>query len=575
MKNNLIKGIPASPGIAIGKAFLYKEANLEILEKSILSKEEELERLIKGREIAKKQLEEIKESTLKKLGKDKADIFEGHITLLEDEELFSEIESKISDKKCTAEFALNEAIDEYANMLANLEDAYFKERAGDLRDIGRRWLYGVINAQIVDLSKLKPETIIIARELNPSDTAQINLENVLAFVTEIGGKTAHSSIMARSLELPAVVGVGTVLEDLEDNQILIVDALKGEIIVDPDEETLKIYREKREDFLKEKEELKALKDKEAISKDGIKIDVWGNIGSPNDLKGIISNGGFGIGLYRTEFLFMEKDSFPTEDEQFEAYKIVAEGLKGYPVTIRTMDIGGDKSLPYMELPQEENPFLGWRAIRVCLDRQEILKTQFRALLRASKYGQIKIMLPMIMDIEEVRKAKAIFESCKEELREEGIEFDEKIMLGIMVETPAVAFRAKYFAKECDFFSIGTNDLTQYTLAVDRGNEKISNLYDTYNPAVLQAIKMLIDGAHEGGIKISMCGEFAGDENAVAILFGMGLDAFSMSGISIPRVKRILMKLDKKECENLVERILLLSTAKEIKNKVQEFMKNIG
>ena len=575
MKNNLIKGIPASPGIAIGKAFLYKENNLEILEKSILSKEEELERLIKGREVAKKQLEEIKENTLKKLGKDKADIFEGHITLLEDEELFSEIDSKISEKKCSAEFALSEAIEEYANMLANLEDAYFKERAGDLRDIGKRWLYGVMNVQVADLSKLEPETIIVARELNPSDTAQINLENVLAFVTEIGGKTAHSSIMARSLELPAVVGVGAVLEDLEDNQIIIVDALNGEVIVNPDEETLKIYREKRENFLKEKEELKALKDKEAVSKDGTKVDVWGNIGSPNDLKGIISNGGFGIGLYRTEFLFMEKDSFPTEDEQFEAYKIVAEGLKGYPVTIRTMDIGGDKSLPYMELPQEENPFLGWRAIRVCLDRQEILKTQFRALLRASKYGQIKIMLPMIMDIEEVRKAKAIFENCKKELREEGIEFDEKIMLGIMVETPAVAFRAKHFAKECDFFSIGTNDLTQYTLAVDRGNEKIANLYDTYNPAVLQAIKMLIDGAHEGGIKISMCGEFAGDENAVAILFGMGLDSFSMSGISIPRVKRILMKLDKKECEKLVERILELSTASEIKNEVKEFMKNIA
>ena len=575
MKNNLIKGIPASPGIAIGKAFLYKENNLEILEKSILSKEEELERLIKGREVAKKQLEEIKENTLQKLGKDKADIFEGHITLLEDEELFSEIDSKISEKKCTAEFALSEAIEEYANMLANLEDAYFKERAGDLRDIGKRWLYGIMNIQVVDLSKLEPETIIVARELNPSDTAQINLENVLAFVTEIGGKTAHSSIMARSLELPAVVGVGTVLENLEDNQILIVDALNGEVIVNPDAETLKIYREKRESFLKEKEELKALKDKEAVSKDGTKVDVWGNIGSPNDLKGIISNGGFGIGLYRTEFLFMEKDSFPTEDEQFEAYKIVAEGLKGYPVTIRTMDIGGDKSLPYMELPQEENPFLGWRAIRVCLDRQEILKTQFRALLRASKYGQIKVMLPMIMDIEEVRKTRAIFENCKKELREEGIEFDEKIMLGIMVETPAVAFRAKHFAKECDFFSIGTNDLTQYTLAVDRGNEKIANLYDTYNPAVLQAIKMLIDGAHDGGIKISMCGEFAGDENAVAILFGMGLDSFSMSGISIPRVKRILMKLDKKECEKLVERILELSTASEIKNEVKEFMKNIA
>ena len=567
----LIKGIAASPGIAIGKAFLYKETKLEIVEKSSLTKEEEIERLLKGREIAKAQLEEIKENTLKKLGKDKADIFEGHITLLEDEELMSEIDSKISSEKYTAEFALNEAIDEYATMLGNLEDAYFKERAGDLRDIGKRWLYGVMNTKVVDLSKLEPETIIVARELNPSDTAQINLENVLAFVTEIGGKTAHSSIMARSLELPAVVGVGAILEKLEDNQIIIVDAVKGEVLVDPNEETIKEYQAKRENFLKEKEELKKLKDKEAISKDGIKVDVWGNIGSPNDVKGILSNGGFGIGLYRTEFLFMEKDSFPTEDEQFEAYKVVAEAMNGYPVTIRTMDIGGDKSLPYMELPQEENPFLGWRAIRVCLDRQEILRTQFKALLRASKYGQIKIMLPMIMDIEEVRKAKKIFEECKAELREKGIEFDEKIMLGIMVETPAVAFRAKSFAKECDFFSIGTNDLTQYTLAVDRGNEMIANLYDTYNPAVLQAIKMLIDGAHAGGIKISMCGEFAGDENAVALLFGMGLDAFSMSGISIPRVKRVMSKLNKKDCEALVEKILDFTTAEEIKKEVKQFM----
>ena len=570
----LIKGIAASPGIAIGKAFLYKETKLEIVEKSSLTKEEEIERLLKGREIAKAQLEEIKENTLKKLGKDKADIFEGHITLLEDEELMSEIDSKISSEKYTAEFALNEAIDEYATMLGNLEDAYFKERAGDLRDIGKRWLYGVMNTKVVDLSKLEPETIIVARELNPSDTAQINLENVLAFVTEIGGKTAHSSIMARSLELPAVVGVGAILEKLEDNQIIIVDAVKGEVLVNPNEETIKEYQAKRESFLKEKEELKKLKDKEAISKDGIKVDVWGNIGSPNDVKGILSNGGFGIGLYRTEFLFMEKDSFPTEDEQFEAYKVVAEAMNGYPVTIRTMDIGGDKSLPYMELPQEENPFLGWRAIRVCLDRQEILRTQFKALLRASKYGQIKIMLPMIMDIEEVRKAKKIFEECKAELREKGIEFDEKIMLGIMVETPAVAFRAKSFAKECDFFSIGTNDLTQYTLAVDRGNEMIANLYDTYNPAVLQAIKMLIDGAHAGGIKISMCGEFAGDENAVALLFGMGLDAFSMSGISIPRVKRVMSKLNKKDCEALVEKILDFTTAEEIKKEVKQFMGNL-
>ena len=572
--NRIITGIAASPGIAIGKVFLYKNSNFEIFEKSKLTKEEEIARLIKGREIAKAQLEEIKENTLVKLGKDKADIFEGHITLLEDEELFSEIDSKISENNYTAEFALNEAIDEYATMLGNLEDAYFKERAGDLRDIGKRWLYGVANQEIVDLSKLQPETIIVAKELNPSDTAQINLDNVLAFVTEIGGKTAHSSIMARSLELPAVVGVGAILDTLQAEQTIIVDAIKGEVIVDPNEETLKLYSEKREKVLREKEELKVLREKEAISKDGYKVDVWGNIGSPKDVKGIISNGGFGVGLYRTEFLFMDKDSFPTEDEQFEAYKIVAEELAGYPVTIRTMDIGGDKSLPYMELPKEENPFLGWRAIRVCLDRQEILRTQFKALLRASKYGKIKIMLPMIIDIEEVRKAKKILEECKAELREKGIEFDENIMLGIMVETPAVAFRAKYFSRECDFFSIGTNDLTQYTLAVDRGNEQIANLYDTYNPAVLQAIKMLIDGAHAGGINISMCGEFAGDENAVPLLFGMGLDSFSMSGISIPKVKKIMMKLTKVDCEKLVEDALELSTAEEIKKLVKEFVSKL-
>ena len=380
--------------------------------------------------------------------------------------------------------------------------------------------------------------------------------------------------MARSLELPAVVGVGAILDTLQAEQTIIVDAIKGEVIVDPNEETLKLYSEKREKVLREKEELKVLREKEAISKDGYKVDVWGNIGSPKDVKGIISNGGFGVGLYRTEFLFMDKDSFPTEDEQFEAYKIVAEELAGYPVTIRTMDIGGDKSLPYMELPKEENPFLGWRAIRVCLDRQEILRTQFKALLRASKYGKIKIMLPMIIDIEEVRKAKKILEECKAELREKGIEFDENIMLGIMVETPAVAFRAKYFSRECDFFSIGTNDLTQYTLAVDRGNEQIANLYDTYNPAVLQAIKMLIDGAHAGGINISMCGEFAGDENAVPLLFGMGLDSFSMSGISIPKVKKIMMKLTKADCEKLVEDALELSTAEEIKKLVKEFVSKL-
>ncbi|MDD7411381.1 phosphoenolpyruvate--protein phosphotransferase [Fusobacterium gastrosuis] len=572
--NRVINGIAASPGVAIGKIFIYRDIKLNYAEKSLISKEKEIERLILGREIAKKQLEEIRDNTLLKMGKDKAAIFDGHITLLEDEDLFTEINDKINSENNTAEYALNEAIEEYASMLANLEDTYFKERAGDLRDIGKRWLYGVANVNVIDLSKLPPESIIVAKELNPSDTAQLNLENVLAFVTEIGGKTAHSSIMARSLELPAVVGVGELLDSITSEENIIVDALNGKVIINPDKENLKIYTEKRNAYLREKEELKELKDKEAISKDGVKIDIWGNIGSPKDVKGVLSNGGFGIGLYRTEFLFMDKESFPTEDEQFEAYKEVAIAMGTHPVTIRTMDIGGDKSLPYMELPKEENPFLGWRAIRVCLDRTEILKTQFRALLRASKYGNIKIMLPMIMDVNEIRKSKEIFEECKKELREEGVEFNETVMLGIMVETPAVAFRAKYFAKECDFFSIGTNDLTQYTLAVDRGNEKIANLYDSYNPAVLQAIKLLIDGAHEGGIKISMCGEFAGDENAVALLFGMGLDAFSMSGISIPRIKKILKNLDSKKCQKLVEEVLEFSTADEVKEKVKNFMNNL-
>lgn len=572
--DRIISGIAASPGVALGKIFVYRDIKLNYSEKSVISNEKEISRLINGREIAKKQLEEIRDNTLIKMGKDKAAIFDGHITLLEDEDLFSEINEKINNDGKTAEFALNEAIEEYANMLANLEDTYFKERAGDLRDIGKRWLYGVANIEVTDLSKLPSNSIIVAKELNPSDTAQLNLENVLAFVTEIGGKTAHSSIMARSLELPAVVGLGDLLDTLQDGVQIIVDALEGKVLINPSDKNISLYQAKREKYLKEKEELKELKDKEAISKDNKKVDIWGNIGSPKDVKGVLDNGGFGIGLYRTEFLFMDKDSFPTEDEQFEAYKEVAQAMNGQPVTIRTMDIGGDKSLPYMELPKEENPFLGWRAIRVCLDRTDILKTQFRALLRASKFGQIKIMLPMIMDITEIKKARIIFEECKKELKDEKVEFDEDILLGIMVETPAVAFRAKHFAKECDFFSIGTNDLTQYTLAVDRGNERIADLYDSYNPAVLQAIKNLIDGAHESGIKISMCGEFAGDENAIAILFGMGLDAFSMSGISIPRVKKIIKKLDTKECEKLVEKVLELNTADEIKKEVKVFMENL-
>lgn len=574
MERKFIKGIDASPGIAIGKVFLYQENELLITKESSKTIEEEKQRLILGQEKTKKQLEAIKERTLLTLGKDKADIFDGHITLLEDEDLLEEINDLLEEGEITAEFALKTQIEEYCKMLSNLEDAYLRERAADLQDIGKRWLYNVAEVAIVDLSSLPADTVIVAKDLTPSDTAQVDLENVLAFVTEIGGKTAHSSIMARSLELPAVVGTGNICSLVNNGEMIIVDALAGEIILNPTQEELESYQEKQRKFLQEKEMLKQLQHKAAISKDGVEVGVWCNIGSPKDVKGVLNNGGQGIGLYRTEFLFMNNDRFPTEEEQFEAYKEVAMALEGKPVTIRTMDIGGDKSLPYMELPKEENPFLGWRAIRVCLDRIEILETQFKALLRASAFGTIKIMLPMIMDITEIRRAKALLEKCKAELKEKGIAFDEKIPLGIMVETPAVAFRAKYFAKEVDFFSIGTNDLTQYTLAVDRGNENISHLYDSYNPAVLQAIQASIEGAHEAGIQISMCGEFAGDEKATALLFGMGLDAFSMSAISVPRIKQNILRLEKASATALVNRVMSCATSEEVMQEIKNFQENL-
>lgn len=570
--SKIVKGIEASPGIAIGKVFLYQEQELVIDSKRKCDADCEKERLLNGREKSKEQLLKIREKTAQKLGEDKAAIFDGHITLLEDEDLFDEVVDIIEDEEICAESALQRGIDDYCDMLANLEDEYLRERAADLRDIGKRWLYNVAGVEILDLGSLPPNTVIAAKDLTPSDTAQIDLQNVVAFITEIGGKTAHSSIMARSLELPAVVGTGNICSLVKSGDNVIVDALKGDIIINPTAEEVAKYQEKREAFFAEKELLKQLKDKEAISKDGVKVGAWANIGSPKDIDGVLRNGAQGIGLYRTEFLFMNNDRFPTEDEQFEAYKIVAEKMEGKPVTIRTMDIGGDKSLPYMQLPKEENPFLGWRAIRVCLDRPEILKTQFRALLRASAFGYIKIMLPMIMDITEIRRARVILEECKAELRAEGAKFDENIALGIMVETPAVAFRARSFAEEVDFFSIGTNDLTQYTLAVDRGNENISHLYNTYNPTVLEAIRMAIKGAHEAGITISMCGEFAGDENATAILFGMGLDAFSMSAISVPRIKKNIMALEKAKCEALVEEVMAQKTPEEVLAIVKKFNK---
>ena len=559
-----LKGIAASPGIAIGNVFLYEEVELVFNQGKIADSEAEIKKLLEARNKTKAQLEDLAEKTREKLGDSKAEIFEGHITLLEDDDLFEEVSDKITDEGMSAEKALNEGIEEYCAMISALEDEYLRERAADLKDIGGRWLKNLLGVEIFDLGALPKDTIVVAKDLTPSDTAQLNLDNVLAFVTEIGGKTAHSAIMARSLELPAIVGTKDILGVLKDNEKVIVDALEGDVIIEPSSDEVEAYTNKLKVFLDEKEELKKLKEIKPITTDGHEVKLWANIGSPADLDGVLKNGAEGIGLYRTEFLFMNNDRQPTEDEQFEAYKTVVERMEGKPVTIRTMDIGGDKALPYMKLPEELNPFLGYRALRVCLDRKDMFKTQLRALLRASAFGTLKIMFPMVISLDEIRNSKKLLEECKAELKEEGLDFDENIAVGIMVETPAVAARAKYFAKEVDFFSIGTNDLTQYTLAVDRGNEMISELYDTYNPAVLELIKLTVEGAHEAGIAVSMCGEFAGDEDATDLLIGIGLDALSMSAISIPRIKKNVIAANSAKCQEFAKKALSLDTASEIK-----------
>ena len=571
-----ITGIAVSPGIAIGKVYLFEKKEIEINKCPCKNPEEEKTKLIEARDKTKEQLQKIRENTAKKVSEEKAAIFDAHITLLEDEDLLQEVNDIITDEKVSADYALSRGIEVYRQILSDVQDEYLRERAGDLADIADRWIRNILGETIVELSDIPKNSIIIARDLTPSDTANLNLENTLGFITEIGGRTSHTSIMARSLEIPAVVGIGSIIKDIKaiktkSDISIIVNGNTGGVIIEPSEKSIEECEKLKVEFDKNRALLKEFAHRDAISKDGTKIRVYANIGSPADLGGALKNGADGIGLYRTEFLFMENTDFPTEEEQFKAYKEVVEAMSGHTVTIRTMDIGGDKHLPYLDMPVEENPALGWRALRICLDRQSIIKTQFRALLRASAFGKVKIMLPMIVSLEELRKAKAIFNDCKLELMKENVAFNETLELGIMIETPSVVFKSESFARESDFFSIGTNDLTQYTLAADRGNEKIASICDPYNPSVLIAIKMAIDGAHSSGIIISMCGELAGDLLAVPLLFGLGLDVFSMSAISIPEVKKMIISLDKPECAMLAKRVLSLSTSEEVKAELLRFM----
>ena len=569
----MISGILASPGIAIGKALLLQEDEIVLNTHKISDDqvEAEVQRFYDARDKSSTQLESIKQKALETFGEEKEAIFEGHIMLLEDEELEEEILALIKDEKLHADNAIHTVIEEQASALESLDDEYLKERATDIRDIGSRFVKNALGINIVSLSDISEQVILVAYDLTPSETAQINLDYVLGFACDIGGRTSHTSIMARSLELPAIVGTNDITKKVRNGDTLILDAMNNKIVVNPSAAELEEAKNVQAQVLAEKEELAKLKDLPAETTDGHRVEVCGNIGTVKDCDGIIRNGGEGVGLYRTEFLFMDRTALPTEEEQYEAYKEVAEAMHGEPVIIRTMDIGGDKDLPYMDLPQEMNPFLGWRAVRISLDRREILRDQLRGILRASAHGKLRVMFPMIISVEEIRELKNAIEGYKAELREEGLAFDENIEIGVMVETPAAAAIAHHLAKEVAFFSIGTNDLTQYTLAVDRGNEMISHLYNPLSPAVLTVIKQVIDASHAEGKWTGMCGELAGDERATLLLLGMGLDEFSMSGISIPKVKKVIRNSNFAEVKAMAEEALSLPTADDIQACVDKFI----
>lgn len=570
----MISGILASPGIAFGKALLLKEDKIIINCEKINAKKirQEVKRFFVGRAKTLSQLEIIKNRAGKILGEEKEAIFEGHIMLLEDEEFAQNIISIIKEGLASADAAVFSVIKKQAKILEDLDDEYLKERATDIQDIGKRLLCNILNIPVIDLSTINEEVVIVAADLTPSKTAQLNLDKVLGFVTDIGGHTSHSSIMARSLELPAIVGTGNITQRVASGDFLILDAINNQIYINPKPAVIKKMKTLQNQYVTEKYELTKLKDLPAVTLDGHQVEICANIGTVRDITGAERNGAEGIGLYRTEFLFMDRNSLPSEEEQFKAYKAVAESMPNGAIIVRTMDIGGDKNLPYMNLPKEDNPFLGWRAIRIGLDRKEMLHAQLRAILRASSFGKLRIMYPMIISVEEVRTLKLELSLLKEQLREEKKNFDENIEVGVMVETPAAAVIACHLAKEVDFFSIGTNDLTQYALAVDRGNELISHLYNPLSPVMLRLIKQVIDASHAEGKWTGMCGELAGDERATLLLLGMELDEFSMSAISIPRIKKIIRSTNFGDAKLLAEEALAQPTSEELMNLINKFIK---
>ncbi|EES48381.1 phosphoenolpyruvate--protein phosphotransferase [Clostridium botulinum] len=535
------RGIAASKGYAIGKVFLTENEEIVITDASVSDIVSEKEKLQKALDNSKSQLEAIKDKAEKEMGAEKAAVFEAHITLLDDPEFTGAMMIEIEMNSTNGLKAIENVTNSFVAIFESMDNDYMRERAADIKDVSKRIISNFAGKGGDAFAITENNTVIVAHDLTPSDTAQLDRSKVVGFITNIGGRTSHAAIMARTLEIPAVLGLGDITSSVKNGDMIIVDGLTGDIIINPSEDVLTEYRTKQEKFKAEQEELKKLIDVKTTTKSGRRIEVCGNIGKPEDVLSVVANGGDGVGLFRTEFLYMDRDSAPTEDEQFESYKFALEKMEGKQVVIRTLDIGGDKTLPYLPLPEEMNPFLGYRAIRLCLDRKEIFKVQLRALLRASIYGNLCVMFPMISGLEEFLQAKEVVDECKAELKAEGKEYSEAIQWGIMVEIPAAAVYADELAKHVDFFSIGTNDLIQYTLAADRMSEKVSYLYNPMHPAVLRLIKMTIDGAHKHGKWVGMCGEMAGDEAAIPTLVEYGLDEFSMSATSILNAKKIMLE----------------------------------
>lgn len=566
----MYKGTGASPGIALGRALVIEHSELVIEKKTIENIDEEIQKLESAVKVSKEELTKVKEKALDELGEHEAEIFEAHLLVLEDPELIGSAISKIRDEKVNADYALNEIKEMFVAMFESMDNEYMRERAADIKDVTNRVLRHILGIKVVDLAGLDEEVVLIAHDLTPSDTATMNKNMVLGFLTDIGGRTSHTAIMARTLEIAAVVGLNDITKKVKDGDYTVFNGDTGEVIVNPDEETKAKYTSLKEEFEEYRKSLELLKGQASITTDGRHVELAGNIGSPNDVEGLIKNDAEGVGLYRTEFLYMDKeDSFPTEEEQYEAYKAVLEGMNNKPIVIRTLDIGGDKELPYFEMEAEMNPFLGYRAIRLCLDRKDIFKTQLRALYRASVHGKLRIMFPMISSLEELLDAKEVIKEVLKELDAENIAYSNDVEVGMMIEIPSAAVISDVLAKHVDFFSIGTNDLIQYTCAVDRMNQKISHLYNQFNPAVLRLIKMVIDNAHKEGKWVGMCGESAGDQRMIPILLGFGLDEFSMSPISILPARKLITSLSYADMQKFADEVLAMGTAKEIKEYVDK------